>query len=421
MHRTTWSLIILVVVLFFEAMATESPVSLSGTPVVTTYSAYSISTTSATLSGDVNPNGLSTSYHFEWGTTPGYGTSGPTSDAGSGSSPIPVNDPEVGTFSPGTLYHFCVVATNSAGTTFGGDLIFTTLGVAPTVTTNAAYSIGTTSAVLGGTVNPNGSPTSYYFEWGTTTGYGTTGPTSGAGSGTLDVTVDEPENGAFSLNTNYHFRLVATNGNGTTYGSDQAFFTPVPVEVAFFNVTAQASHTELTWRTETETNNYGFEIERTAIGEMSQPWVQISFVKGSGTSSTPHEYAYEDQLVAVGRYAYRLKQIDRDGTFKYYTSSELEIVAPLKYNLDSNYPNPFNPSTTIGYVLPMPAHVRLVVYNTMGQIVADLVNADKEAGWNQVVWNANVASGLYFYRFEAVSVRDPNKRFVDVKKMILLK
>jgi hypothetical protein len=94
---------------------------------------------------------------------------------------------------------------------------------------------------------------------------------------------------------------------------------------------------------------------------------------------------------------------------------------PMHFSLDQNYPNPFNPSTTINYGLPTASRVRLIVYNILGQIVADIVNTEQAAGWNQVVWNANVASGLYFYRLEAVSTNDQGKRFADVKKMLLLK
>ncbi|MDD1750863.1 MAG: choice-of-anchor D domain-containing protein [Methanothrix sp.] len=94
---------------------------------------------------------------------------------------------------------------------------------------------------------------------------------------------------------------------------------------------------------------------------------------------------------------------------------------PTVFTLNQNYPNPFNPSTTLRYGLPSRSRVRLIVYDILGRIVADLVNAEVAPGWNQVVWNANVASGLYFYRIEAISVSDPNRRFVDVRKMLLLK
>jgi hypothetical protein len=87
---------------------------------------------------------------------------------------------------------------------------------------------------------------------------------------------------------------------------------------------------------------------------------------------------------------------------------------PKVYTLMQNYPNPFNPTTTIRYDLPKSANVSLKVYNILGQLVATLVDERKEAGHYQVRWNANVASGIYFYRLQA-------EEFVQTKKMILLK
>lgn len=123
--------------------------------------------------------------------------------------------------------------------------------------------------------------------------------------------------------------------------------------------------------------------------------------------------------VEMGAGSWRLK-----GTLTafYYSLGGVQPTnPPVTFKLSQNYPNPFNPSTTLSYGLPTRSHVKLQVYNLLGQVVADLVNNEQAAGWNQVAWNANVASGLYFYRLEAVSVTDPGKRFVDVKKMILLK
>ncbi len=94
---------------------------------------------------------------------------------------------------------------------------------------------------------------------------------------------------------------------------------------------------------------------------------------------------------------------------------------PKVYSLSQNFPNPYNPSTTIRFGVPQRSQVRLVVYNLLGQQVIELVNQEINAGYFERTWHANVSSGLYFYRLEAVSVNDPNKRFVDVKKMILLK
>jgi hypothetical protein len=96
-------------------------------------------------------------------------------------------------------------------------------------------------------------------------------------------------------------------------------------------------------------------------------------------------------------------------------------VLPNRFDLAQNYPNPFNPLTIIRFAIPTRSRVHLSVFNTLGQRVAQLVNEEMNAGNFEKTWNANVASGLYLYRLEAVSVTDPGKRFVDVKKMILLK
>jgi hypothetical protein len=91
------------------------------------------------------------------------------------------------------------------------------------------------------------------------------------------------------------------------------------------------------------------------------------------------------------------------------------------YSLNQNYPNPFNPSTTIRFSVPERSQVRVTIFNLLGQQIAELANEEMSAGNFERVWNANVASGLYFYRLEAVSVSDPSKRFVGVKKMVLMK
>ncbi len=86
-----------------------------------------------------------------------------------------------------------------------------------------------------------------------------------------------------------------------------------------------------------------------------------------------------------------------------------------------NYPNPFNPSTTIRYGLTTQSFVRLVIYNILGQVVEQLVDAEQQAGYKSVIWNAKVATGMYFYKIEAISTNDPKQRFVQVKKMLLLR
>jgi hypothetical protein len=94
---------------------------------------------------------------------------------------------------------------------------------------------------------------------------------------------------------------------------------------------------------------------------------------------------------------------------------------PVEFQLGQNYPNPFNPSTTIRFQLPHRSRIRLIIFNILGQEVARLVDQEMNGGYFERTWNANVASGMYFYRMEAISITDASQRFVDVKKMILLK
>lgn len=109
------------------------------------------------------------------------------------------------------------------------------------------------------------------------------------------------------------------------------------------------------------------------------------------------------------------------GSIKHTTGTGKIDVVPTEFCLSQNYPNPFNPSTTIQYGLPAQSSVRLVIYNVLGQVVKELINTEQQAGYQSAVWNANVSSGMYFYRIEATSKDDPSKRFVETKKMLLLK
>jgi len=142
------------------------------------------------------------------------------------------------------------------------------------------------------------------------------------------------------------------------------------------------------------------------------------------------DIVYIDESVQIGTtYYYAITAIDYSGnestpaTLTSVVTSAQQGPAeniPNTYELNSNYPNPFNPSTSIRYGLPAESNVRLQIYNILGQLVASLVNEKQPAGYQSVIWNANVASGIYFYRLEAVSATD-GKTFVDVKKMLLLK
>jgi len=195
-----------------------------GLPVVITNPASFIASYSSTLNGSVNPHGLSTTVYFRYGTTTNYGhTTATQTRAGNAYQNISAN---VTNLNANTTYHFQIVATNSAGTTYGSDRTFTTLSAMgpPVVTTNPATNVTASSATLNGLVDPHGLLTTVHFEYGTTTNYGHATPMqSQTGNTYQNITATIS---GLSTSTTYHFRIVATNGSGTRNGSDRTFRTP---------------------------------------------------------------------------------------------------------------------------------------------------------------------------------------------------
>ena len=186
----------------------------------------------------------------------------------------------------------------------------------------------------------------------------------------------------------------------------------VPVELTSFNANVVNNSVSLKWTTATEINNSGFAVERKQI---NGNWNRIAFVDGNGTTTSQNKYSYTDANLSTGKYLYRLKQIDFDGSYKYSNIAEANIELPSKFELSQNYPNPFNPNTVIAYSLPKASHVSLRVFNALGQEVSALVNGLVEAGNHKVVFNASqFSSGIYYYRLEADGL-------TLMKKMMLLK
>jgi phosphodiesterase/alkaline phosphatase D-like protein len=198
-----------------------------GAPTATTKSASKIGGSGATLNGTVNPGGGSTEYYFEYGKTSSYGSKAPTTpkEVSAGVSDVEVSQAIEGLPS-GTVYHYRVVADNGYGIARGEDQVFMTTG--PTVFTEAATNTSSSQVTLNGTINPQGSPTEYQFEYGTTSSYGSKVPLSPAsiGSGTKDVKVSQVF-GNLEPQTTYHFRVVASSGGSSYFGEEKTFTTPL--------------------------------------------------------------------------------------------------------------------------------------------------------------------------------------------------
>jgi len=210
-------------------------------------------------------------------------------------------------------------------------------------------------------------------------------------------------------------RMYYGGTNGSTFRigfATSSPFIPVPVEFISFTATSNGKEVILNWTTATEMNNQLFEVQRSFEGS---DFASIGFVNGKGTTTERQDYTYRDKILADGKYAYRLKQIDYLGRYEYSDIIEIELRIFNSYMLEQNYPNPFNPTTKIGYGIKEKSKVKVTVLNSIGEEVALLVNEEKEPGFHSLEFNAvNLPSGVYFYQLKAGS-------FVETKKMVLMK
>ncbi len=233
-------------------------------------------------------------------------------------------------------------------------------------------------------------------------------------TGNLDGTHGVAGSGWYTTTPGTSWNLdAATDMSAMINGDDNI----VPVEFVSFLANTTGANVNLTWTTATETNNQGFEIQRSSNGT---EYGTIGYIQGHGTTAETQNYNYTDRDVAVGSYTYRLKQVDFNGTYQYSSTIDVDMVAPKEYSLDQNYPNPFNPSTKINFSLATDSRVSLKIFNILGQEVMTLINGNLVAGGHEVKFDASgLNSGIYFYRLDATGVNGNN--FSDVKKMILNK
>lgn len=186
----------------------------------------------------------------------------------------------------------------------------------------------------------------------------------------------------------------------------------IPVELTSFTGEVSDNNIVLNWSTASETNNQGFNIERSSD---KINFITIGYVRGNGTTTRNSVYTFTDNNPGNGNFFYRLKQIDFNGTAKYSPVINVNRIINACYKLEQNYPNPFNPVTSINFTLPEKSTVKLEIYNSLGQMIRTLVNGEKEAGNYSVKFDAsNLPSGTYLYR---LSTPD----FSETNKMILIK
>jgi len=216
---------------------------------------------------------------------------------------------------------------------------------------------------------------------------------------------------------------------------------PLPVELTSFTANVINRSVELNWETATEINNYGFSVERRV---MNEEWKTIAFVRGYGNCNSQKYYSFIDEEPSYGKIQYRLKQIDFDGAYKYSETIHVFVNGDVESKLNQNFPNPFNPETTIVYTIPnvetLPAlrmgkhavslqHVTLKIYDILGREIATLVNEQQSPGKYSVHFNAvqitnlhhNLSSGVYFYTLRINPSISSERTFIQTRKMILVR
>ncbi len=242
-----------------------------------------------------------------------------------------------------------------------------------------------------------------------TYGLTTTLGTNANAGGTGDVDIMVNPDGTATI-----YVLSTNNGVGVYKSSAQ-----IPVELESFAGTVEDRNVILNWQTATETNTSMFQIERST----GSSWQVVGSVRAAGTSTEKKTYSFIDKDLNAGKYQYRLKMIDLDGTYSYSSAAEVEIGVPTVFSLSQNYPNPFNPTTRVDYQIPANSRVTIELYDITGQKVAELLNREQAAGYYTLDISANkhkLASGVYIYRMIAVD-NTSGKNFVNTKKMMLLK
>jgi len=271
--------------------------TLGDLPASSSSSASDININSATLNGIINSNSLATSVTFEYGTTTSYGSiiiapQSPVSEEGNTS----VNAYITG-LTPGTTYHFRIIATNDLGTTNSNDMIFTTLGRIPTVLYEAPTNLQMRTITLKGSINPNYLSTIVSFEWGPTTIYGNTiaylqNPLSGSTSINVNASLTGLDPG-----TTYHFRIKAINELGTTLSDDKSFTTLSPVMDINGNVYNVVTIGDQVWMAE------NLKVTKYRNGDIIETTTPAT-LDVSGNISTKYQWAYngdESNVAAFGR------------------------------------------------------------------------------------------------------------------------
>ncbi|HEY9165351.1 MAG TPA: GLUG motif-containing protein [Candidatus Kryptonia bacterium] len=283
------------------------------------------------------------------------------------------------------------------------------------------YSVSKVSApnTYGGLIGGNygGSVTGSFYN---------TDSTGSSAAGTGETSADMKTESTYTGASWDFISTWAINGSiNSGYPYLPAVDHSLPVQATNFVATADVGSVTLSWKTQSELANAGFNILRedpgTSTFKLISSYTSNDSLKGLGTSSAGRIYNFTDSKVISGdTYRYKIQSVSTGGTTKDLSTLSVTVDVPKTYALYQNYPNPFNPSTTIRFDLKQASNVTLEIYNTLGQRVEKWSNGVMGAGrYNEVVNMSRYASGIYFYRITAIGIN--GERFIETKKMLELK
>ncbi len=186
----------------------------------------------------------------------------------------------------------------------------------------------------------------------------------------------------------------------------------IPVELSGFDALVDGSNVNLTWQTESERNNAGFEVQHARTKE--GPYETIAYITGNGTSLARHVYEHTMQGAGPGIHFFQLKQVDYDGTFVIYETRAVHLVADEGYTLGDAYPNPFNPSTNFELTVSTSQRVQVDLYDLLGRVQQRMYDGYLESGrpYTFQIDAAQLSSGTYLYRVQG-------ERFGETKRIVL--
>jgi len=197
----------------------------------------------------------------------------------------------------------------------------------------------------------------------------------------------------------------------------------LPVELYSFDIAEENGKIILNWTTQSEKDNLGFNVFKSSKKNSHYELLNRKLIQRAGNAITKTDYTYIDSTVQpLQSYYYKLESVQINGAKTQYEPKNIYVTGgkPDRFILTQNYPNPFNPQTTIKYAIPKDCFVEIIIYNTRGEKIRQLVNTYQSTGLYTVSWDGynnsgrKVSSGIYYYKLET-------EKFNDVKKMILTK